>query len=245
MISARFVSLIILALVSTASTALANVHSLPDHNLTPGATFEEGTLDEICTPGYSKGVRNVTAETKREVYAEYGLAGNHTGYCDVDQGCEIDHLISLELGGSNEPANLWPEPYTGIAWNAHVKDILENRLHEMVCARELPLEEAQREIATDWIATYHRYVEGMAVALPVAPTIEQGTTHSELSTPSQFQSEECVKTHCPEDQVVWANLKTDVLHLPGSRWYGATRAGAYVCLGEAQSAGWRLAANGQ
>jgi hypothetical protein len=57
-------------------------------------------------------------------------------------------LIALELGGSNRLTNLWPEPYD-ITWNAHVKDRLENRLHEMVCAGQLDLATAQRAIATD------------------------------------------------------------------------------------------------
>jgi hypothetical protein len=43
-------------------------------------------------------------------------------------------------------------------WNAHVKDKLEDRLHGLVCAGKLPIEQAQREIATDWIAVYERYL---------------------------------------------------------------------------------------
>jgi hypothetical protein len=58
------------------------------------------TIALICTPGYSKCIRNVPQAEKVAVYQSYGLAGNHTGYCDSKQGCEIDHLISLELGGS-------------------------------------------------------------------------------------------------------------------------------------------------
>jgi hypothetical protein len=235
-------------LLLIASPTLANDHSLPDHTLTPGGVIEGATVAEICAPGYSQNVRHVTAETKREIYAEYGLAGNHTGYCDVDQGCEIDHLISLELGGSNDVTNLWPEPFSGITWNAHVKDRLENRLHEMVCKGEMPLAEAQKAISTDWIAAYHRYVESAS-----GPPQETGTSlptdqtapAAETGTPEQFQTEDAAKAHCPADQVVWVSLKTDVLHLSGSRWYGATREGAYVCLGEAERAGWRLAANRQ
>src|SRR5207248_3197259 len=64
------------------------------------------TVDLICTPGYSKCIRNVPQAEKVAVYKSYGLAGNHTGYCDTKQGCEVDHLISLELGGSNDQTNL-------------------------------------------------------------------------------------------------------------------------------------------
>ena len=69
---------------------------------------------------------------------------------------EIDHLISLELGGSNDITNLWPEPYAG-RWNARVKDNLENRLHRLVVNGELDLRTAQRVISHDWIAAYKKY----------------------------------------------------------------------------------------
>jgi hypothetical protein len=70
---------------------------------------------------------------------------------------EIDHLISRELGGADEIANLWPEPYEG-ACNAHAKDRLENELHKEVCAdpSDDKLHEAQTAIATNWIAEYEK-----------------------------------------------------------------------------------------
>lgn len=34
---------------------------------------------------------------------------------------------------------------------------------------------------------------------------------------------------CPRDTVVWINQNTGVYHLPGDRWYGQTKHGAYVC----------------
>src|SRR5690348_8839896 len=95
---------------------------LPDPKLTPGDTFEV-TVQDICAPGYSKKVRNVPAETKREVYREYGITEHHVG------DYEVDHLISLELGGSNSIKNLWPESYRTFPWNARVKDRLEDKLH--------------------------------------------------------------------------------------------------------------------
>jgi hypothetical protein len=49
------------------------------------------------------------------------------------------------------------EPSTDSTWNAHVKDVMEEHLHKMVCAGKLDLATAQRDIATDWIAAYKRY----------------------------------------------------------------------------------------
>ena len=60
---------------------------------------------------------------------------------------EIDHIVSLELGGSNDIANLYPEPGSGRA-NYHVKDELENKLHDLVCSGAMTLRAAQRGIAT-------------------------------------------------------------------------------------------------
>ena len=48
---------------------------VPDPNLTPGDTFDV-TAEDLCVPGYTKKVRNVPAEMKREVYREYGITSH-------------------------------------------------------------------------------------------------------------------------------------------------------------------------
>ena len=118
--------------------------------MTPGDILDV-TREDICTPGYTKRIRNVPASVKRAAYAEYNR--EHT----PEICCEVDHLIPLELGGSNRLTNLWPQMYTG-EWNAKVKDHLENRLHRMVCDGQIDLKEAQRAIASNWVAAYKRYV---------------------------------------------------------------------------------------
>lgn len=124
------------------------VARVPDAALTPGAT-RPVTRTQICTPGSSGKARAVSAKTKKAVYARYHVTPKPGGY-------EVDHLISLELGGSNDITNLWPQPYFG-KLNAHDKDALENKLHALVCAGTVPLEEAQHAIATDWIAALKTY----------------------------------------------------------------------------------------
>jgi len=145
-------------LLTAASLALAG--DLPDPQLTPGDVLTT-SRDDVCRPGWSKSVRHVSEGTKRAVFAAYGIAGNHRGECGTSpEGCEIDHLTSLELGGSNDPKNLWPESYDRAReWNAHVKDQLENELHRMVCDGEMTLEDAQAIIAKDWIAAYRVVVD--------------------------------------------------------------------------------------
>lgn len=122
---------------------------VPNHALTPGVAFPVG-LARICVPGYASSVRDVTDAEKTAVYARYHVAW-------VPYQHEVDHLISLEIGGSNAIQNLWPEPYAG-RWGARTKDVLENRLHDLVCAGDLPLVAAQHQEASDWVAAYLRYV---------------------------------------------------------------------------------------
>lgn len=129
---------------------------MPDPHLTHGQASYQ-TVDQICAAGKStKDERHVSESEKDSVYEKYGIA-KCEGYCSRPQGCEIDHLISLELGGANTEDNLWPQPYDG-DWNAHDKDRLENKLHKMVCAKQITLKEAQHEIADDWVTAYQRYV---------------------------------------------------------------------------------------
>ncbi len=123
---------------------------LPDLSLTSGDTLDV-TKDDICVSGYSSKVRDVPQSVKDQVYAEYGITSHAPG------DYEVDHLISLELGGSNSIKNLWPEPYFGDL-NAHTKDKLENKLHSLVCSGQVDLATAQQEISTDWITAYIKYI---------------------------------------------------------------------------------------
>ena len=83
----------------------------------------------LCSPTFRTGaIRNVPDSEKHAVEIEYGMAPKAYG-----RTIEIDHIVSLELGGSNDIANLYPEPGTGTA-SYHVKDKLENKLHDLVCA---------------------------------------------------------------------------------------------------------------
>jgi hypothetical protein len=60
-----------------------------------------------------------------------------------------------------------------------------------------------------------------------------------------FASEFAAQGHCPKDQVVWLNTNSGIYHEKGMRWYGNTKAGAYVCRREADAAGDRDTRNGQ
>ena len=118
---------------------------LPDGVITPGATVSGITKSDVCQPGYAAGVRAVTEARKVRaclLYGQYDCPGKHF---------EIDHLVSLELGGSNDLTNLWPQPID----QARMKDKLENYLHREVCGGTITLEHAQQAISTDWASAYH------------------------------------------------------------------------------------------
>ena len=126
---------------------------LQDSACTPGAIISTATVAQICVSGYSSGVRNVPSSEKDQVYLEYGIRGHQTGEY------EVDHLVSLELGGSNDISNLWPEaasPKPGF----HEKDQVENWLHDQVCSNAISLADAQREIATNWLIVYQQKIQG-------------------------------------------------------------------------------------
>lgn len=133
----------------------------PNPRLTPGALNPAVSQDNIhrtlCVRGYSRSIRppeRYTERLKRLGIRQYGYSDRRL------RDYEEDHLVSLELGGSpTSPRNLWPEPHHVIGgWGSYAKDRLENRLHTLVCRGRLPLVQAQREIASDWIAAYRRYL---------------------------------------------------------------------------------------
>lgn len=143
--------------------------ALPDPTCTPGVVLTTDAT-AVCKQGYSRGVRNVPDEIKRHVYAEYGIASHKSGTY------EVDHLISLQLGGSNDIKNLWPEaaePRPGY----HEKDMVENYLHSLVCSGKQSIQDVQHTIATDWLAVYNSMPDSAktptARQTPVASPTEQ------------------------------------------------------------------------
>jgi hypothetical protein len=125
---------------------------MPDPHLTPGEAALLSKTD-VCQGNMQKEQRRRIPETLRQaVLAEYGVRG------EPQNAYEVDFLITPELGGSTSLRNLWPQPYFGRVWNAHVKDALEERLHTLVCSGDLDLSTAQHEIASNWVDAYKKYV---------------------------------------------------------------------------------------
>ena len=56
----------------------------------------------VCVTGYASSARKVPKSLKRTVFLSYGITKRPSDW-------EVDHLVSLELGGSNSIKNLWSD----------------------------------------------------------------------------------------------------------------------------------------
>jgi hypothetical protein len=125
---------------------------IPDRSCTPGSVDPAVTQADIgstiCRSGYTTTVRPPESQTERAkfdiAYPAYGIPHDSTS--------ELDHLVSLELGGSNDITNLWPE----VGSLPNPKDSVENALHRAVCEHKVSLAAAQRAISSDWITAEAR-----------------------------------------------------------------------------------------
>ncbi len=142
------------ALRHQTKTSGCKLAPLPDRRCSPGAYYSKLTKRVLCSPSFRTGpIRNVPLSVKHQVEAAYGLKPRAYG-----STLEIDHIISLELGGSNDPMNLYPERATFADGSPgfHVKDKLENATHRAMCAGTVSLRAAQRQIAGNWLLLYQQ-----------------------------------------------------------------------------------------
>lgn len=123
----------------------------------PNAAWTPGSVrplskDAVCsTPERAELRPAIATSVAQEVFTRYGIRDPRPRFY------EVDYLIPPALGGSDDPRNLWPEPYATGVWNARVKDALEDRLRSLVCGGTLDLATAQHDLARDWIAAYKKY----------------------------------------------------------------------------------------
>ena len=145
-VAAVLIAAIVVLSTSAGADSAAHCHVrglLPDPVCTPGSV-ETADLDVICHQT-TRERRDVDEVTKERVFAEYGLSPKQP------RGAyEVDHLIPLCAGGSNDPSNLWPEAAPGF----HEKDRLEDEVCREICAGKLTRSEAVPLIAADWTAEY-------------------------------------------------------------------------------------------
>jgi hypothetical protein len=129
---------------------------LPDPACTPGVLSTSVTQSDIaitiCRSGYAATVRPTESDSeafKQKIMIAYREPGAPGDY-------ELDHLVPLELGGSNDAGNLWPEPDDHPAGAVNSKDLVENALNTAVCTGKVTLTAAQTAIAADWTTALSR-----------------------------------------------------------------------------------------
>ena len=183
---------------TTASSSTSNKHlsvpegyagkagMYPDPDITPGDTNPDVTQDSIqrnvCKIGWStSSVRNTatTEEDKAKTYDNYGIPHpkNNEG---PNQVCELDHLISIENGGSDSIKNIWPQCGPGGVLLPKryfkMKDRVENYIHNGICRdiknaklssgptppKTLSLKEGQDILRGDWYACYQKFLQHKA-----------------------------------------------------------------------------------
>jgi len=93
----------------------------------------------ICAPNFHTSDyrdKESTPAQKATMYMAYNIPRPQPN-AGADQMCELDHLVSLELGGADDLSNIWPECSPGYAgWSGagfRDKDKFENYFHRMVC----------------------------------------------------------------------------------------------------------------
>jgi len=78
------------------------------------------------------------------------------------------------------------------------------------------------------------------------PPPAAGTAPSVPENPvatNEFSTETQAKARCPSDTVVWVNLTSKIYHFSGTKSYGNTKHGAYMCERDTTAAGMRAAKN--
>ena len=129
---------------------------IPDPKCTPGAINPTVTLEVLKNPAFRTAcVRDCATPltVKDSAYGLYSIAhpSNNQG---PTQTCELDHLVSLELGGADTLDNIWPQcGPSQVALAARYfkqKDMVENFLAFRVKTGKMILADVQKGVATNW-----------------------------------------------------------------------------------------------
>ena len=133
-----------------------NGFPVPDPKCTPGAVNPTLTLKVLADPGFkTECVRDdaTSEDEKKQTYAAYNMTepAKNSG---ESQTCELDHFISLELGGADTLDNIWPQcgpDNVGLDdRNFKRKDLVEDFLGREVREGRLSMADAQKGIVEDW-----------------------------------------------------------------------------------------------
>src|SRR5471032_3458172 len=107
---------------------------LPSSFQTLGANGKANDA-QVCAADFEASVKPIAKWQKEQALERYGKRPeDFTG--------DLDYLIPVSLGGSNDVENLWPLPDNKDMGPAQKKE-LDLKLHQMVCDKTLTLKAAQ------------------------------------------------------------------------------------------------------
>jgi hypothetical protein len=109
---------------------------------------------------------------------------------------------------------------------------------DLVCAGQIDIAAAQTAFAADWIDAYQKYYKGGPTPPPPGHNVPPNPLVG-----NEFSTEAQAKEHCPSETVVWVNLNSKIYHFSGTKNYGTTKKGAYMCERDTAAAGMRPAKN--
>ena len=135
----------LLALLLLASTVQAAI---------PASAIRTTDKTDICTTKTST-IRDVPESVKKQVYKNAGITYGDRKLCSL--GYEVDHRISLELGGTNDISNLQLQAYCtkaqlpinfpkSVLYDARAKDQAENKANKEICSGAVAPATAQQNI---------------------------------------------------------------------------------------------------
>jgi hypothetical protein len=127
----------------------------PDPKLTPGAVATSDAATICHQSSHAKGIfsprsRLISAADQQAVFSAYHISATQAKHYG------LDFLVPLQLGGANSSANLWPMPLNR-GLNFHQKQVLNIRVHVVVCHGEMKVDQAQRAFETDWVKLWSQY----------------------------------------------------------------------------------------
>jgi hypothetical protein len=123
----------------------------PNHRLTPGVIATRDATAVCQQPIHVK--PRLTYAEQRFVMSEYGIA------VADEHNWGLDYLVPLQLGGADTQANLWPAPLSG-GLGYHEKEQLNYRMRTHVCQGDIPLDQTQQQMISDWSVLYAKYAAG-------------------------------------------------------------------------------------
>jgi hypothetical protein len=141
----------VLAACGIALPAIAAAQ-LPNNYYTPGKA-DKVDQKQLCAATFESSVKPLADWQKNTALERYGVRPESFNG-------EMEHLVPVSLGGSNDPDNLYVFHAQG-EYTLEAKQRLAAKLHELVCDGKMSVKQAQDVFKKDWTKGYKQYVGAM------------------------------------------------------------------------------------